>query len=231
MSEGSKRQVSWAPIFLVLGLVAWQFYVAGPDGVADGGTLVRYGARRPSFGFAQPPWRLMASIFLHGHWVHLVANSVVIVLWGGVVARLLGPAGFLLSFVTAGLGGSVASDVWGPEALAVGASGGVAGLVLLTLTLSLVCPTHRAWSVDEARAWRHSSVAAVALNLALASGLGSAGAQLDHWAHSGGAAVGVVLGLLSSADPLLGGRRFWLGVSGLWVALAVLVWYRGPAPF
>jgi membrane associated rhomboid family serine protease len=216
--------------FLAALLVGWQIYVAGPDATADGGTLIRYGARKPSFGFPQAPWRLAASMFLHGGWIHLVANSLLIVLWGGQICRLLGTRAFLAFFLLTGLWGSLLSDIYGPEALAVGASGGASGLVLGLLVLALLAPQRARWAGD-ARRWLQSSVAVLVLNSMMAFGLtGMSYGRLDHWAHTGGAVAGALLGLAASRDSDKNNRIYWLGVVLLSLALAAVIWRRGASP-
>ena len=79
---------------------------------------------------------LFTSMFLHGSWMHVLANSVAALAFGPPVARLFGEnlrgaatfVGFyLVCGVIAGLG-FVATDFWGSPP-AVGASGAIAGLI------------------------------------------------------------------------------------------------------
>lgn len=216
---------------LVAGLVAWQLYVTGADATADGATLIRYGARKPNFHFPQAPWRLLASMFLHGGWVHLGANCIVIWLWGGRLCRLSGQSAFLAVFFLSGLWGSLMSDIYGPEALAVGASGGVAGLVLYILALAALAPGKPAWH-GEAKSWLFSSAAAVALNVVMAMGLsGVAGGRLDHWAHIGGAAAGFLLGVFASRGGTDRSKLLWVGCALLAAAAGLVILVRGSTPF
>lgn len=225
-SEG-KGTFGW---LLALVLVGWQIYVAGPDAVADGGTLIEYGARKPSFGFPQEPWRLAASMFLHGGWIHLVANCILIGLWGNQLSRLVGGTLFFLSFLVTGIWGSLLSDIYGPEALAVGASGGASGLVLMILALALFGAGRSGWD-GEAKSWLKISIIAIALNTAMALGLTGGGfGRLDHWAHTGGAVAGLVLGLIASRDNDRSNRWLWVGIGAMGALAGFVIWYRGPNP-
>lgn len=225
------RTLQWAPVALVIGLIAWQLHVAGPGGVADGATLLEYGARKPNFGFPQAPWRLFASMFLHGGWVHVFANSVLIYLWGSQVCRLSGTLGFLSVFFLSGLWGSLLSDIYGPEALAVGSSGGSSGLVLFVLVLALLAAGKSSWQ-GQGKSWLQVSAAAVVLNVVMALGLSSAtSGRLDHWAHAGGALAGLLLGLAASSDKESSRKNFFFALLSLSLVAAAIVWKRGPSPF
>lgn len=221
----------WGAWLLTGVLVCWQLYVTGFDATADVGTFIQFGARKPSFGFPQPPWRLVASMFLHAGWIHLLCNLVLIGLWGSKLCRLVGPLAFFGVFFITGVWGSLLSDIFGPEALAIGASGGASGLVLSVLLLSLLAPQNPAWDGD-AKAWFQSSAAVIVLNLTLAFGL-TAGSQarLDHWAHTGGAVAGALLGVASFRDLSDGGKRgLWFGLLALGLAAATTIWFRGSSP-
>lgn len=233
MSEKSPRVVPYG-WFLAAVLVAWQLYVAGWDATAQGGTLIHYGARKPNFGFPQAPWRLVASMFLHGGWLHLVMNCLLIAWWGNQLSKLVGGFLFFLSFLLTGVWGSLLSDIYGPEALAIGASGGSSGLVTLLLVLSLLCADWAGWGEDgrwEARAWLKVSAGCLLLNVAMAFGLTSARVGvLDDWAHIGGAVSGLVLGLIASRGD---GKRhlwYWAGLGVLAVAAVLIIWQRGSSP-
>lgn len=222
---------TWAAWALAILLVAWQFYVAGSDGVTDGGTLIRFGARKANFGFPQAPWRLVASMFLHGGWMHLASNCLLVALWGGQLARLLGPVGTWAVFLVTGLWGSLLSDIYGPDALAIGASGGTSGMVLMILAMSQLAKQRKAWN-GQARSWFLSSMVVVVLNVVMALGLGSvAGGRLDHWAHSGGAVAGLLLGILVSRDLDGKNRHLWLALLGFVAAAGVVIFLRGSTPF
>lgn len=228
----SYRLAVWSAGFLTLALFGWQFYVAGPSGSPDGATLIEFGARKPNFGFANASWRLIASIFLHGNWLHLFANAVILLIWGAQCARLFGWLGCYGAFLLTGFWGSLVSDLYGPQALAVGASGGTSGLVLLILVSALLAPDREAWNSD-AGGWFKTSLAVVILNVGLAFGLtgGSGGGRLDHWAHVGGAGAGLVLGLPASRDRNGVLRLFWSAVVVLALLAMVVQSQRGPSPF
>jgi membrane associated rhomboid family serine protease len=222
-----KPPLVWSGYLLALVLIAWQVKVAGVSGVTDSQTLIEFGARKPNAGFPQAPWRLLASMFLHGGWFHVLANAFILAVWGSQWARLVKAPALVATFLLTGVWGSMVSDIYGPEALAVGASGGTSGLVLAVLCLAILGPEKSGW-YGEHRSWLRVSAAVVVLNVAMAFGVTSfAGGRLDHWAHIGGAVAGAVLGCAASR----GDRAFWLSALCMTAAAVSVLWYRGPSPF
>jgi len=147
-------------------------------------------------------WRLISSAFLHGSFVHLVVNSVAVLLLGFYVEKTAGWSCLLLGFLVPAVTGSLASFVLGKGA-SVGASGGMFGLLAAMLVLSLLrwkrlSPLTRPYAVGLPAA-----VGAVSVGYGLVAG------NVDNAAHLGGAAGGVVVALLvhgaERARPLRGG--------------------------
>ena len=234
MNEPSRR--IWRPYatwFLVIGLLAWQAYVAGPGLSPDGQTLIAFGARKSNLGFPQAPWRLMASVFLHLNAWHLVSNLLVLFAWGACLERLLGRLEMLALFVVSGFAGSLLSDIYGPSSLAMGASGSAFGFAGAVGVLAFLGAKWDLWQGDAGR-WQAMSLALFGLGLLTVVGFSSLvpGARLDNWAHGGGALAGIVLAL---GPALLGEERrkvgFWTGS----LLLAGLLWgvvaSRGSSPF
>lgn len=223
----------WATLALLLALLGWQIYVTGGAGQADAPTLMQYGARKANRGFPQAPWRLMASVFLHFNWWHLLSNLLVLGAWGACLERVLGRAQVLAIFLLSGLWGSLLSDKFGPSILAMGASGAAFAMVTSVLALALVASDWPEWDGDSRR-WLQVSLAALALNAVSAIGFARLmqGALMDHWAHGGGAMCGLLLGLA----PALAGREkrgpaFWMTALGLALAASAMLAVRGSSPF
>lgn len=226
----------WRPYFtwtLVVTLVAWQIYVAGFDLGADGQTLIKFGARKANLGFPQAPWRLISSVFLHLNSWHLISNVLVLAAWGACLERLLGRLELLAVFICSGFTGSLLSDIYGPDSLALGASGAAFGFAGAVLVLALLAPGWSAWNGDAER-WRKMSTAVFILGLFTVLGFSvwAPGARLDHWAHVGGALAGALLAVAPAlTKEKYRVRAFWsvcaLAAGTLWV----VVDYRGPSPF
>lgn len=100
----------------------------GLSGVS-GSSLVRDGA---VFGpaVADGEWyRMITGGFLHASVIHVAFNMYLLWILGSALERYAGPGRFLAIYFTAILWGSAGALVMAPNALTVGASGGVFGLM------------------------------------------------------------------------------------------------------
>ena len=187
----------WPALALAgLVVVAWlaQIATGEPLAVAD-----RFGFR-PQALTAGGWTGLFTALFVHAGWTHALLNALACLAFGAPVAKRFGvrgagPAAFALFYVVCGVIGSLgfAALSGGGEAVLVGASGAIAGLMGAA---SRMVPPHdgplaRLWSppvLTMAGAW-------LAVNLVFAvAGLGVAtgGAPLAWQAHLAGYAAGVL---------------------------------------
>ncbi len=90
--------------------------------------LLSWGAQLGPLALAVEPWRLLTSTFTHVGAVHLILNMWALLFAGRTAERLLGRPGFAVTYLLAGLGGSVAAAVSSPGGIVCGASGAVFGL-------------------------------------------------------------------------------------------------------
>lgn len=91
------------------------------------------------------PWQIVTSAFLHGGWVHLAVNSMVLYSFGPPLENLLGSTRFGIYFLASAIGGSVLqlmAQSWGfsPADYSLGASAGTSGLLL---AFALAYPRHK----------------------------------------------------------------------------------------
>jgi membrane associated rhomboid family serine protease len=80
-------------------------------------------------------WRLGTAPFLHYGPLHLGLNMLVLWFIGPALESYLGHWRYLLLYVVSGLAGSAGALVWSPNALTVGASGAIWGLMGAALIL------------------------------------------------------------------------------------------------
>jgi membrane associated rhomboid family serine protease len=80
-------------------------------------------------------WRLITAAFLHYGPLHLGMNMLVLWLLGQGVEQYFGHARFALLYVVAGLSGSAGALLWSPNALTVGASGAIWGIMGAAIVL------------------------------------------------------------------------------------------------
>jgi len=184
----------WALYALVLGM-AILFAVVSALPADQERATVRALALYPDL---ERPWTLLTYPWLHVGWGHLVLNLVALVLVGHVVERVLGHARFVLAYlgcaVGAGLVSVLVKNLFDIPFWTIGASGAIAGTAGLALFLGL-------WFQSRyGRIPVHYAGGTIAGGLVLASNMivaaTSGDAGLDHGAHIGGLALGVVAGLV-----------------------------------
>jgi membrane associated rhomboid family serine protease len=81
-------------------------------------------------------WRLVTAGFIHAGLIHLVFNMWALWFLGGILERMVGSRRMLAIYTAAVLWGSAGALLLNPDALTVGASGGVFGLMAALLVLS-----------------------------------------------------------------------------------------------
>ena len=169
----------------------------------------------PGFGGgALSKWTsLITHIFVHGGWMHLIFNSVWLLIFGTPVASRLGTARFLVLFLLAGIAGAVTHGVLGwvgdlltsgphrPDLL-VGASGAISGLMGAAARFIVLGPAMAVAGYNRPLLALNDNqvvtftVLWVAINLLLAftGGLGMGmGAGISWEAHLGGYFAGLFL--------------------------------------
>lgn len=82
-------------------------------------------------------WSLATYMLLHADWMHLLFNSLWLLVFGTPVARYLGAARFLALCLISGVVGGLASLGlhWGEDILVIGASGAVSGLLAAAIPI------------------------------------------------------------------------------------------------
>ncbi len=103
-------------------------------------TLITFGAKYNVAIADGEWWRFLSSMFLHANLMHITFNMLALNALGRDVEVFFGKRKFLLIYFTAGLFGSVGSFLMN-DAVAVGASGAIFGLLGANLYLLWLNPT------------------------------------------------------------------------------------------
>jgi rhomboid protease GluP len=163
-------------------------------------------------------------MFVHIGLLHLLFNLWVLANIGPLMERLVGPVGFLILYLFAGLAGSAASLAWRSDAISAGASGAIFGL--FGGLLGFMLRSHHSVPTVVVRDLRSSGLAFFGYNLLY----GLTNPQIDQAAHLGGAAAGFLGGLVLSrrvSATDLGGRgvrnAVLAGSAAVVVVLAVVL--------
>lgn len=105
----------------------------GAGGSQRGDVLLEFGAMFAPYIANGEYWRLFTAIFLHAGFQHLLLNGLGLLIFGRLVERIYGHFRFAFIYLVAGLTGSVASllvnALMSREAIGVGASGAIFGIV------------------------------------------------------------------------------------------------------
>lgn len=145
-------------------------------------------------------WTLVTSVFSHNFLFHILLNMIVLRSFGSLLEEVLGPKLFFKVYLSAGLAGSVvhclvsALVLHMPDQGAVGASGALAGLVLL---FSLLFPREKIllFALIPVPAL-FGALIFIGLDLwGLIAQAEGGGLPIGHGAHLGGAAMGIFWGI------------------------------------
>lgn len=186
----------WITRTLVVAMVLIFGIEAVLGATRDAELLMMMGALYAPAVAAGQVWRVLSATLLHGNVLHAAVNLYVLWRLGDLVERVLGPSRYLLLYVLAGLGGSLASMLM-PEHYSVGASGAIWGLMAAQYVLGargegkLPEPLRRSMKLAAGQN--------LLLNLLISFSPG-----IDWAAHLGGGLVGGLVTLM-----LVGGLPPW----------------------
>jgi membrane associated rhomboid family serine protease len=135
-------------------------------------------------------WRLITPMFLHspGFFLHIAMNSIVLMAFGSQVEQAFGTVRFLAIYLITGFVASATSYAFSAcNILGVGASGAIAG----TIGVLLVYLYNRRRS-QFVRSYMNQLIGLIVINAIF----GVVFPGIDNYAHGGGLASGIFLGLL-----------------------------------
>ena len=164
----------------------------------DAASLVAWGADYGPLTLHGQAWRIFTSTFLHAGFMHLACNMIGIFFWAPLVERLYGNGTFLLLYLFAGATGSLASLLFHPQGVSVGASGALLGLVGALASYIMLHKGSLHYAVSQ-RIW-YSLGPVVFYSLQE----GRSG-EINVAAHVGGLLGGMVLGAIV-ARPIAANR-------------------------
>ena len=155
-------------------------------------------------------WRLLTAAFLHHDILHLLMNMLALWWFGTALEIALGPGRYVLLYLVSGLAGSAGALLVSPDAVTVGASGAIFGLLGAALVLER----------QQIYVFGGSALGLVVLNIAFTLFV----PNISLGGHLGGL-VGGALGMLALSRfgrvNALYGRAGTLGIAGL-VAIGLL---------
>ncbi len=156
----------------------------------SGQDLVRWGANFGPLTVSGDWWRLLTCVFIHGGLLHIAVNMYWLWRLGGLAESLYGHWTFAALYLVAGLAASLASVIWNPVVLSVGASGaifGIAGALIASFYLG---------EFSLPRAAITGTLQNIVLFAVISLVFGVVSSRTDNAAHVGGLLMGLLLGAL-----------------------------------
>jgi rhomboid protease GluP len=126
LRTSNKPKISVALLVLMGAFFALELAFGGTENIL---TLLRLGALSGPRVMEGEVYRLLSVAFLHGDLLHLGVNGYVLYRLGSFLEQILGSWRFVVLLIVSVLGGSIASVFVNPEVVAVGASGGLWGVL------------------------------------------------------------------------------------------------------
>jgi len=135
-------------------------------------------------------WRLVASMFLHIGFLHLLLNGWALYQLGGLFETVMGSVSLLAVYFVTGVAGSLASLWWmQTQGLSAGASGAIFGVLGALIGFLF---RHRDSLTPSAKSLLGQLVAWAGINVVI----GFTTPGIDNAAHLGGCAAGFLAGLV-----------------------------------
>src|ERR1019366_4043074 len=158
----------------------------------SGQDLVRWGANFGPLTVSGQWWRLLTCVFIHGGLLHIGFNMWCLWSLGRLAESVYGHWTFAAVYLITGLSASLASLIWNPAILSVGASGaifGIAGALIASFYLG---------EFSLPRAALAGTLRSVVVFVGYNLFFGAVIARTDNAAHVGGLLMGLLLGALSA---------------------------------
>ena len=135
-------------------------------------------------------WRIFTALFLHANWLHLIMNGAGLWIFGTAVEKTMGRWRFLVVFLVAGALGNLASAFVAHYDVAIGASGGIFGVIgaFAVAVWRLRSPMYHGL--------RRRLLVVLALMVATDFTIGGLEPQVDNLAHVGGFVAGILIALV-----------------------------------
>ena len=167
-------------IFLYLVFTGMNIISATPEELLELGGNRRYEVLNGEY------WRLFTSMFLHGGMMHVLMNLVGIGLTCSLTEPILGRWKTLIAYLISGIGASLMSIYWHENAVSVGASGAIFGMMGVMIALLIT-------KKDKGYGGAYPIILGLYGGVGLLFGLLGG---IDNAAHIGGLITGFVIGLL-----------------------------------
>ena len=183
--------ISNVVILFLVGILLRPFTIAGMPIGGDGGLFMSFLALWPP-GTNFWPWQLFTYMFLHGGLGHLFFNMLALWMFGMELENTWGSKKFLVYYILCGVGAGITNSLvammLGQTWPTVGASGAVFGVLIAFGMLFPDRPIYLYFLLPV----RAKYFIAAYIAMELFYGVSGTSDGIAHFAHLGGAAVGLV---------------------------------------
>jgi membrane associated rhomboid family serine protease len=148
-------------------------------------------------------WPFLTATFMHGGWLHIILNMWTLFIFGRTLEGRMGPAPFLLFYLTSGVASTAAHAFFNAESdvPVIGASGAVAGVIgayavsFPTARITMLVPIIIIPLIFQIPAVLFAGIwfAIQLLQGAMESMTSSMGGGIAWWAHIGGFIAGILI--------------------------------------
>jgi rhomboid protease GluP len=189
----------------------------------SGQDLVRWGANFGPLTVSGQWWRLLSCVFIHGGLLHIAFNMWCLWDLGRLAESIYGHWTFAAVYLISGISASLASVIWNPVILSVGASGaifGIAGALIASFYLG---------EFSLPRAAMTGTLRSVVMFVGYNLFFGAVIARTDNAAHVGGLVMGLILGaLIAKVAPQHDavGRRVAILLIGVLLVVGGIFWLQ-----
>lgn len=190
-------------LIIINAVIFWQEMTMDPQSLDV--FIDRYAATPALIEKGENLLSLFTSMFLHGGWMHLIGNMLFLWIFGDNIEAALGHIGYILFYIAGGLAGSIAHVVTnlGDQTPSLGASGAISAcmgayiMMFPTSRIHTFIPIGFFFTTIRVSAWVFIGVWIVLqiFNSTMSAPDGEGGG-VAWWAHIGGFAFGLVIGLL-----------------------------------
>jgi rhomboid protease GluP len=194
MSTRFSRAPVTAALLITIGIVFAIEWMTGA--IWNEEVLYRMGAIVPGMLQNGEYWRVIAAMFLHADFIHVLANSWALFQLGTLFEAMFGSKRFALVYFLSGAVASIASSLF-TKGLSVGASGAILGILGAFI-----------FSIRRSPQWRHepwtkSLIGQLVFWAVVNLALGFSVKYIDNVAHIAGLLTGLILGFIPHRVPPL----------------------------
>jgi rhomboid protease GluP len=180
-SELSAPYFTYVLVGLIVAVTLCQMAAGLDESIAIAGFV------KPDFLRQGEYWRILTGATLHGGILHIFFNGQALLGFGGLIEYLSNRANLLIVFVLAIVGGGLCSLIFMPNGTAVGASGGIMGLIGYLAV----------YGYRRKRQLPPDFLKSMLINIGFIAAFGLIAYQIiDNFAHLGGFLTGALYGFV-----------------------------------